>query len=98
MSSALITGFPGFLAKNIIKELRKQQAYSKIYVLVLPSQTAIAEKMIEELKTLDYLTSNAESIISKGNITCPDFIQTIPAMIAFYNKHKHDSSFHIPIK
>ncbi|MFJ7825150.1 SDR family oxidoreductase [Psychrobacillus sp. NPDC096623] len=58
-----------------------------------------------EKETLDYLTwyatfdtTNAEAILSKGNITCPDFIQSIPPMITFYNNHKHDPSFHIPIK
>ena len=49
MSIAFMTGFPGFLVKNIIKELRKQQAYSKIYVLVLPSQIGMAENMIAEI-------------------------------------------------
>ncbi|WP_277586388.1 SDR family oxidoreductase [Psychrobacillus antarcticus] len=79
--------------------------------LPLPiAKTAVAlypiRKFLQvEKETLDYLTwnatfdtTNAETILAKGSITCPDFIQTIPAMINFYNKHKHDSSFHIPIK
>lgn len=67
MSSALMTGFPGFLAKNIIKELRQQKAYSKIFVLVLPSQTGLAEKMIEEIYQDQLLTPSIE--IVKGDIT-----------------------------
>lgn len=70
LSSALITGFPGFLAKNIIKELRKQDAYSKIYVLVLPSQTGLAEKMIAEIYQDQHHSQTVEII--EGDITLPD--------------------------
>lgn len=69
LSSALITGFPGFLAKNIIKELRKQQAYSKIYVLVLPSQVGLAESMIAEIYQ-DHLHTQSIEIV-EGDITLP---------------------------
>ncbi|QUG40898.1 SDR family oxidoreductase [Psychrobacillus sp. INOP01] len=70
MSIALMTGFPGFLAKNIIKELRQQKAYSKIYVLVLPSQTGLAEKMIEEIYQDQLHTPLIE--IVEGDITLPE--------------------------
>ena len=70
MSIALMTGFPGFLTKNIIKELRQQQAYSKIYVLVLPSQTQLAEKMIEEISQDQLSTPSIE--IVEGDITLSD--------------------------
>ena len=70
MSSALITGFPGFLARNIMKELRQQHAYSKIYVLVLPSQITLAENMIAEIYQ-DQLHSQTIEIV-EGDITLPD--------------------------
>lgn len=68
--SALITGFPGFLAKNIMKELRIQQAYTKIYVLVLPLQLDLAERMISEIYE-DPLFSQTIEIV-EGDITLPD--------------------------
>ena len=49
MGNMLFTGFPGFLASNLIKELRQQDAVSKIYVLVLPSQLPKAKEVIEEI-------------------------------------------------
>jgi len=70
MSIAFMTGFPGFLVKNIIKELRKQQAYSKIYVLVLPSQIGMAENMIAEIYQDQLDFPNIE--IVEGDITLPD--------------------------
>lgn len=58
-----------------------------------------------EQETLDYLTwdakfdtSEAVTILKKGNITCPDFIQTMPRMIEFYLAHKEDKSYQIQIK
>lgn len=70
MAKALITGFPGFLAKNIIKELHKQKVYTKIYVLVLPSQKGVAESMIEEIYQGQLNTSFIE--IVEGDITGPN--------------------------
>ena len=67
MSNALITGFPGFLSKNIIKELRKQGKYSNIYVLVLPFQVQKAQDVIEEIY-LDGHTDQQIKVI-KGDIT-----------------------------
>ncbi len=58
-----------------------------------------------EKETLDYLTWNAtfdcsiaKELLSKGNISCPDFIATIPSMVQFYKKNKNNQQFHIPIK
>lgn len=65
----------------------------------------VRKKLRVEQETLDYLTWNAEfdtteavGILQKGGITCPDFIQTMPKMIEFYNAHKEDESFQIQIK
>ena len=58
-----------------------------------------------EKETLDYLTwqstfdtTIADQVLKKGNIKCPDFIESIPSMIKFYNEHKADPAFHIKIK
>ncbi len=58
-----------------------------------------------EKETIDYVTWNstfdttvAQSILREGGIECPDFLQSVPSMISFYNKHKDDKSYHIPIK
>lgn len=58
-----------------------------------------------EKETLDYLTWNAtfdcsiaQQLLSKANITCPDFIKTMPSMVRFYKENKHNQQFHIPIK
>lgn len=65
----------------------------------------IRKKLGVEQETLDYLTWNAVfdtteavAILNKGNITCPDFIQTMPKMVDFYLAHKEDKNYHIPIK
>lgn len=58
-----------------------------------------------EIETLDYLTWNAtfdctqaKEVLKKGNITCADFIATIPTMVKFYNEHKQNKNYHIEIK
>ncbi|MED3763175.1 SDR family oxidoreductase [Ureibacillus sp. FSL K6-8385] len=58
-----------------------------------------------EKETIDYLTWHADfdcsialALLSKGNITCPDFLKIIPAMVRFYKEHKHNTQFQIPIK
>ncbi len=58
-----------------------------------------------EQESLDYLTwqavfdtTEAVAILQKGNITCPDFIQTMPKMVDFYLAHKDDKNYQIQIK
>ncbi|WOV86285.1 SDR family oxidoreductase [Sporosarcina oncorhynchi] len=57
-----------------------------------------------EKETLDYLkwnahfdTAIAEKLLKGSSIRCPDFIDTIPTMTAFYNTHKKDPSYQITI-
>lgn len=57
-----------------------------------------------EMETLDYMdwpasfdTSAAQELLSGSGIECADFLETMPEMVAFYEKHKQDRSFHIPI-
>ncbi len=58
-----------------------------------------------EMETLDYMdwpasfdTSKAEELLKGSGIKCPDFLETMPAMVAFYKLHKNDKRFHIPIQ
>lgn len=58
-----------------------------------------------EMETLDYMdwpasfdTANAERLLAGSGIKCADFIETMPKMVAFYQLHKHDKNYHIPIK
>lgn len=57
-----------------------------------------------EIETLDYLTwsadfdtRNAERLLEESDIHCADFMETMPAMVNFYNLHKKDKKFQIPI-
>jgi len=65
----------------------------------------IRKKLGVEQETLDYLTWNAHfdtteavAILTKGGITCPDFIDTMPIMIDFYLAHKEEKNYQIKIK
>lgn len=65
----------------------------------------IRKKLGVEQETLDYLTWNAHfdtteavAILTKGRISCPDFIDTMPVMIDFYLAHKEEKNYQIQIK
>lgn len=58
-----------------------------------------------EIETLDYLTwsadfdtQNAEQLLVGSNVRCADFLETMPAMVEFYNVHKNDKNFQINIR
>lgn len=64
----------------------------------------VRKKLGVEIETLDYLTwnayfdcSEAKMILAKGKIKCPDFLQTMPSMVNFYNNNKHKKEYHIEI-
>lgn len=61
----LITGFPGFLSHNIVRELLKQDKVSKVYLLHLDSMREQAEEGIRKLG----FSSDAEIILVEGDIT-----------------------------
>lgn len=57
-----------------------------------------------ETETLDYMdwaasfdTSNADRLLAGSGIECADFIESMPEMVAFYQLHKKDKNYHIPI-
>ncbi|WP_033543663.1 SDR family oxidoreductase [Planococcus sp. CAU13] len=58
-----------------------------------------------EAETLDYMdwpasfdTSNAARLLQGSGIKCADFLETMPEMVAFYNLHKNEKKYHIPIQ
>lgn len=58
-----------------------------------------------EIETLDYLTwhatfdtRNAERLLKDSQIECADFLDTLPAMVAFYKIHKKDKNYHVAIR
>ncbi len=68
------------------------------------SIAAVRKGLGVEIETLDYLTwsadfdtQNAERLLKGSGIHCADFLVTMPAMVNFYNMHKKDKNFQIPI-
>lgn len=58
-----------------------------------------------EAETLDYMdwqakfdTRRAEALLAGSGIECADFLETMPAMVAFYQQHKKDGKYHVAIK
>ena len=63
------------------------------------------QKLGVEKETLDYLTwsaqfdtTQANGLLKESGITCVDFIESLPTMIAFYDLHKNERQYHVPIK
>jgi len=70
----LITGFPGFLAGQLIRQLRQQGA--AIHALVLPAMRQAAEQQAAEISRQDGLPDLA---LVEGDITAPDLGLTAEA-------------------
>lgn len=58
-----------------------------------------------EKETLDYLTwqasfdtVEAQTLLAGSGIHCSDFLETMPQMVRFYELHKSDKKYHIPIR
>ena len=65
----------------------------------------LRKKLGVEKETLDYLTWNAHfdttiasEVLEDSSIVCADFIDSLPPMLAFYQQHKRDAHYHVPIK
>ncbi|MGB6777647.1 SDR family oxidoreductase [Planococcus citreus] len=65
---------------------------------------AIRKYLGVEAETLDYMdwqaqfdTRNAQSLLEGSGIRPADFLETIPAMVEFYNEHKEDRKYHVTI-
>ncbi|QMT16457.1 SDR family oxidoreductase [Planococcus maritimus] len=68
------------------------------------SMPAIRKYLGVEAETLDYMdwqahfdTQNALALLKESGIRPADFLETIPAMVAFYNEHKKDRAYHVTI-
>ncbi|WP_026905589.1 SDR family oxidoreductase [Paucisalibacillus globulus] len=68
--SFFITGFPGFLASSLIKQMihDHQKNIKHIYLLILPSQKSLAETTLEEIINQAGLTRKQFTIVI-GDIT-----------------------------
>ena len=64
-----ITGFPGFISRQIIVELIQQKKVGTIYAVVLPTQLVIAREVVKEL-VKD--SPNVNIVIVEGDITLPN--------------------------
>ncbi|MBT2581774.1 SDR family oxidoreductase [Planococcus sp. ISL-109] len=57
-----------------------------------------------EAETLDYMdwqakfdTQRAQALLQESDIKCADFLETMPAMVAFYKEHRADKNYQVPI-
>lgn len=65
----------------------------------------LRQRLGVEKETLDYLTwsvqfdtTQANEVLKGSGIKCPDFIDTLPAMLSFYELNKKHANYHVPIK
>jgi len=72
MSSYFITGFPGFLATNLVKELiRDDQPIDELHFLVLPEMLPLAKRQVQSLLEDSELDPD-QIILHPGDITVPN--------------------------
>ena len=83
-----------------LPKLRLPHTIAALSMKSLPVQRFLGA----EVETLDYLTwdahfdtRNAERLLKDTNIKCADFMETIPAMVKFYELHKNDKKYHVKI-
>lgn len=69
------------------------------------SVPAVRKFLGVEKETLDYLTwqasfdtSTAQELLRGSGIQCADFLESMPAMVRFYEEHKKDKKNHIAIR
>lgn len=94
--------------RAMVKEMTGKYPKGKIPIelaYVALQNKKIRQMLGVEVETIDYLTWNAhfdctvaEKLLEKANISCPDFIETLPSMVKFYKENKHNNKFHIQIK
>ena len=89
---------------HLTGKLPKGRLPKKVATLGLESK-AVRKLLGVEMETLDYMdwpasfdTANAQKLLAGSGIECADFLESMQVMVAFYQLHKHDRSYHIPIK
>src|SRR5690625_2377740 len=70
MRTHFFTGFPGFIASEIIKELLRQEEVKKLYLLVQEEQMLLAKSKIKSLMKENNTLAPCEIVI--GDITKPN--------------------------
>ena len=69
MQTPFITGFPGFISRQIIKELINQEKVKHIFAIVLPSQMKQGLEVSQEIMVENpHITIN----LLEGDITLPN--------------------------
>lgn len=94
--------------KTMVMELTGRNPKGRLPKLLAEkglSSINLQRKLGVEVQTIDYLTwdatfdtTNTQKLLEGSGIECPDFIQSIPSMTAFYIKNKENPDFHIKIR
>ncbi|MBM7094525.1 MULTISPECIES: SDR family oxidoreductase [Alteribacter] len=82
MNTYFFTGFPGFIARELVREMIRQKGkeINSIYLLVMDSQANAAEEEVARIKEMECGNEIAFHIV-KGDITSPSLF-TDPAAIS----------------
>ncbi|QBP41641.1 SDR family oxidoreductase [Paenisporosarcina antarctica] len=69
MQTPLFTGFPGFIARQIMQELINQKKVNSIYAVVLPSQMKLGKEIVKKSMNVPF---DVEIRLIEGDITLPN--------------------------
>ncbi|WP_017379362.1 SDR family oxidoreductase [Paenisporosarcina sp. TG-14] len=69
MQTPLFTGFPGFIARQIMQELINQKKVNTIYAVVLPSQMKLGKEIVKKSMNVPF---DVEIRLIEGDITLPN--------------------------
>jgi nucleoside-diphosphate-sugar epimerase len=93
--------------RMIVKEYLGKEPKGKIPLAAIKgilSIPAIRKRLGTEKEALDYFecmavydATEAQTVLQKAGISCPDFRDVIPVMVRYYREHKHAKTKHIPI-
>lgn len=92
----------------MVKELTGKKRFGRIPLSLtkrLLANYSIRKRLGVEYETMEYLAwtaefdaTQAQAILHKGGITCPDFLETLPTIVKFYKENKQRCELYIPIK
>ena len=94
--------------QSMVKEMTGKGIVGRVPFFLVRRALAIfsiRKRLGVEYETLDYLTwkasfdcSEAKKLLTAGGIVCPDFIETMPQMVNYYNQNKHREEYKVPVK
>ena len=92
----------------MVKEMTGKKPVGRIPLSLtkrLLANYSIRKKLGVEYETIEYLAwtaefdvTQAQAVLHKGGITCPDLLETLPNIVKFYKENKQCSELFIPIK